>query len=78
MSTVSVLLITDRAGFEPVWGPACAQFELEPVVTRPAALASTMQRGQAVVFDAQSKRYREDEDEVGRLAVAQVTHNIFV
>jgi len=63
MSSASVLLITDRTGFEPVWGPACTQFELEAIVTKPSALASTMQRGQAVVFDAESKRYA-DEDEL--------------
>jgi len=63
MSSASVLLITDRGGFEPVWGPACAQYELEAVVTKPGALANAMHRGQAVVFDAESKRY-QDEDEL--------------
>lgn len=63
MSSANVLLITDRPGFEPVWAPACAQFALEAVVTQPGALASTMQRGQAVVFDARSERYG-DEDEL--------------
>ncbi len=64
MSSANVLLITDRAGFEPVWGPACAQFALEPTVTKPSALASAMQRGQAIIFDAASKRYENDEDEL--------------
>lgn len=56
-----VTLLTDRPGFEPVWRPALESQGLTVVAAAPTALASALQRGGAVVLDALSQSFDEDE-----------------
>jgi len=57
----SVLLFTDRPGFEPMWRPACEQLDMGVRTLSPDALPSAAQRGVATVIDASSAVYDEDE-----------------
>jgi DNA-binding XRE family transcriptional regulator len=57
----SVLLFTDRPGFEPTWRPACESLDLGVRTLSPDALPSAARTGVAVVIDAASPAYDEDE-----------------
>lgn len=57
----SVLLITDRTGFEPKWRDTCEQIGMNVRLARPADLASAVGNGVGVVLDAASAAYDEDE-----------------
>jgi len=59
--SASVMLITDRPGFEPVWRPALAQAGLSSQACGPAELPSVARRGLAVVIDGGCSAYDEDE-----------------
>lgn len=59
--SASVLLFTDRPGCEPIWRPACEQLDLDVETLSPDALTTTVRRGRAVIIDAASSSYDEDE-----------------
>jgi DNA-binding XRE family transcriptional regulator len=61
MSSASVLLFTDRPGFEPVWRPSCTELGLDTRTVSPDALARSVTRNTAIVVDGASPYYDEDE-----------------
>ncbi len=56
----TVILLTDRASFPQLWRPLLEGHELEVRVRTPDTLAS-IERGSAVVLDAATSGYDEDE-----------------
>jgi DNA-binding XRE family transcriptional regulator len=57
----TVLLFTDRAGFQDAWKVACERAGLFTVVQPPDAAATALSRGTLAVFDAASQGFDEDE-----------------
>ncbi len=61
MSATTVLLLTDRPGFEPIYGPQLGQHGLDASLLLPASLAETAKRGAAIVIDGSPDVYDENE-----------------
>lgn len=57
----TVLLFTDRAGFQSLWKAACERAGLLSVVQPPEAVATALSRGTLAVFDAASNSFDEEE-----------------
>jgi DNA-binding XRE family transcriptional regulator len=57
----TVLLFTDRAGFQDAWKAACERAGLFSVVQPPDAATTALTRGTLAVFDAGSPGFDEDE-----------------
>lgn len=56
-----VWLVTDRAGFEPLWGAALDRASLPARAASPTTVVDRIQAGQALVADAASTSLDEDE-----------------
>ncbi len=57
----TVLLFTDRAGFQSLWKPACELAGLISVVQPPEAAATALSASTLAIFDAASGGFDEDE-----------------
>lgn len=85
-TTQAVTLFTDRPLFEQQWTQALATAGLAPTAARPQQLPDTAARGAALVIDAGSDMYDEDEllahvglaRAVGAVPVVSVPHDVDV